>query len=103
MLDRQLKYGYDGRGAIFGAFFRKPACASARMDAGGEERFVRVDVSHARNKRLIEEKRFNVPFMALQSCKKFGEIDRKRVRPGALEESGIFGKNSNRPNWRTSS
>lgn len=60
------------------------------MQASGKQRFVRIDVPDTRDERLIQQKRLDVPFMALQSFEKFGKIYRKSVWPGTLESLRQF-------------
>ena len=92
MLDRESKHGDDSAMQVFGALPGKAIGPGARVHACGEKRFVRIDVADARDERLIQEKRLNMPFVPLQSFKKFSETDRERVRPRALKNIRHFVK-----------
>jgi hypothetical protein len=92
MLDREFEHGDDSAMQIFGALPGKAIGPGARVHACGEQRFVSIYVADARDERLIQEKGLDMPFVPLQSFKKFSEIDRERVRPGPLKNIGQFVK-----------
>ncbi len=75
MVNRELEYRDNRAMQVFGAFFGETARAGARMHSGGKQRFIRIDVSHSRDERLVQQEGFDVAFVALQSCEKFSEID----------------------------
>ncbi len=54
MLNRELQNGQDLAVQFFGARFGEAAGAGFGMNAGGEERFIGVDVANAADEGLVE-------------------------------------------------
>ena len=52
----------------------------ARVDAGGEQRFVGIDVPHASNKGLVQQQRLDVAAAAMKPFEKLRESDCQRIR-----------------------
>jgi len=92
MVNRELEHRNNRAMQVFCTFFGETACASAWMHSGGKQRFIRIDISHSRDKRLIQQEGFDVALVALQSREKFSEIDRQRIGSGACEEIRQFVK-----------
>jgi len=90
MLDRHLKNGGDVSMQFLGARSGEPVGAGARIDAGREERFIRVDIAHPTYKRLVEQQRLDVSAVAFKPCEKLRHRDSERVGAGAREETGDF-------------
>ncbi len=72
MLNSELENGGDLPLQLLGARFGKTVGAGSRMDTGRKERFVRIDIAYAGDKRLIEQERLDVSGVALETRQKFG-------------------------------